>query len=162
MQSATLCYLFRPEDEEVLLIRKKRGLGEGLYVGPGGKVEDGETPRECVVREVEEEIGVTPRDPEKVGEFRFVFGDDPRMFVHVFRAEAFAGVPEESAEADPEWFDYESVPYEEMWEDDRYWMPHLFDGERFAAEFVFDSEGDELREWTVETGVREVDAAAEL
>ncbi|USZ75295.1 NUDIX domain-containing protein [Halorussus vallis] len=44
MQPATLCYLLQPDDEEVLLIRKKRGLGEGLYVGPGGKVEDGETP----------------------------------------------------------------------------------------------------------------------
>ncbi len=44
MQPATLCYLLRPGDEEVLLIRKKRGLGEGKFVGPGGKVEDGETP----------------------------------------------------------------------------------------------------------------------
>ncbi|NEU57497.1 8-oxo-dGTP diphosphatase [Halorussus sp. MSC15.2] len=158
MQPATLCYLLRPDAEEVLLIRKKRGLGEGKLVGPGGKVEDGETPGECVVREVEEEIGVTPRDPEKVGEFRFVFGEDPRMFVHVFRAEAFDGVPEASPEADPEWYDYDAVPYDEMWEDDRYWLPHLLDGERFAGEFVFDAEGDELREWDVETGVRELDA----
>ena len=159
MQPATLCYLLRPDDEEVLLIRKKRGLGEGKYVGPGGKVEDGETPKECVVREVEEEIGVTPRGPEKVGEFEFVFGAEPEMFVHVYRAEAFAGEPEESPEADPEWFDFDAVPYDEMWEDDRYWMPHLFAGETFAGEFVFDSEGEELREWSVETGVREVERA---
>ncbi|UPV99139.1 8-oxo-dGTP diphosphatase [Halorussus gelatinilyticus] len=161
MQSATLCYLLRPEREEVLLIRKKRGLGEGKFVGPGGKVEDGETPRECVVREVEEEIRVMPRDPEKVGEFRFVFGEEPRMFVHVFRTEEFAGEPESTPEADPAWFDYESVPYDEMWEDDRHWLPHLLDGETFAGEFVFDSDGDELREWTVETGVRELEATAE-
>ena len=153
MQPATLCYLLRPDDAEVLLIRKKRGLGEGLYVGPGGKVEEGETPRECVVREVKEEIGVTPRDPEKVGEFEFVFGETPEMFVHVFRAEEFAGEPEESPEADPAWFDYDAVPYDEMWEDDRYWMPALFDGKTFAGEFVFDAEGDELLEWDVETGV---------
>lgn len=153
MQPATLCYLLRPDDESVLLIRKKRGLGEGKLVGPGGKVEDGETPRECVVREVEEEVGVTPRDPEKVGEFEFVFGDDPEMFVHVFRAEAFAGTPTESPEADPAWFDYDEVPYDEMWDDDRYWFPHLLDGETFAGEFVFDEEGEELRDWAVETGV---------
>ncbi|WP_276300330.1 8-oxo-dGTP diphosphatase [Halorussus lipolyticus] len=159
MQSATLCYLLRPEEKEVLLIRKKRGLGEGLYLGPGGKVEEDETPRECVVREVEEEIGVTPRDPEKVGEFRFVMGDDSGMFAHVFRAEEFSGTPEESSEADPEWFDYDSLPYDQMWDDDRYWMPHLLDGETFAGEFVFDEDGDELRDWEVETGVREVDAA---
>lgn len=153
MQSATLCYLLQPEDREVLLIEKKRGLGEGNYVGPGGKVEEGETPRECVVREVREEIGVRVRDPEKVGEFEFVFGETPEMFVHVFRAEAFAGVPEESPEADPAWFDYDAVPYDQMWEDDRYWLPALLDGETFTGEFVFDAEGDELREWDVETGV---------
>jgi 8-oxo-dGTP diphosphatase len=51
MQSATLCYPVR--NELVLLIRKKRGLGEGKFVGPDGKVEDGETPHETVVREVE-------------------------------------------------------------------------------------------------------------
>ncbi|USZ75296.1 hypothetical protein NGM07_17915 [Halorussus vallis] len=78
---------------------------------------------------------MTPRDPEKVGEFRFVFGDDPRMFVHVFRAERFSGTPEESEEADPEWFDYDAVPCDGMWEDDRYWIPYLFDGETFAGEF---------------------------
>ena len=176
MQPATLCYLLKPDEEQVFLIRKKRGLGEGNYLGPGGKVEDGETPRECVVREVEEEIGVTPRDPEKVGEFEFVFGvpesdalggssercsdgEESEMFVHVFRAEEFAGEPEESPEADPGWFDFDDVPYDRMWEDDRYWMPHLFDGETFAGEFVFDSEGEELREWSVETGVRKVEAA---
>ena len=153
MQPATLCYLLRPDDEEVLLIEKKRGLGEGKFVGPGGKVEDGETPRECVVREVEEEIGVEVPDPEKVGEFEFVFGRQSEMFVHVFRAEAFTGTPEETAEADPEWFDYEAVPYDRMWEDDRYWLPYLFDGETFAGEFIFDSEGEELLEWDVETGL---------
>jgi 8-oxo-dGTP diphosphatase len=153
MQPATLCYLLDLDEREVLLIRKKRGLGEGKLVGPGGKVEEGETPRECAVREVEEEIDVTPRDPEKVGEFEFVFGDDHEMFVHVFRAEAFDGVPTESPEAELEWFDFESAPYDEMWEDDRYWMPHLFDSETFVGQFRFDDEGDELLEWDVETGV---------
>ncbi len=152
MQHATLCYLLRG-GREVLLIRKKRGLGEGLYVGPGGKVEDGETPGECVVREVEEEVGVTVRDPEKMGEFRFVFGDDPRMFVHAFRATEFEGKPRESPEADPEWFDVDAVPYDEMWEDDRYWLPHLFDGETFEGRFRFDADGEELLEHEVETDV---------
>lgn len=154
MQHATLCYLLRPDAEVVLLIEKKRGLGEGKFVGPGGKVEDGETPHECVVREVKEEIGVEVPDPEKVGEFEFVFGQDAEMFVHVFRAEDFSGIPEETEEADPEWFDYESVPYDQMWEDDRYWMPYLFEGESFCGEFVFDSDSEELLEWDVETEVK--------
>ncbi|WP_227355509.1 8-oxo-dGTP diphosphatase [Haladaptatus salinisoli] len=168
MQPATLCYPVR--NERVLLIRKKRGLGAGKFVGPGGKVEDGETPREAAVREVEEEIRVSVTDPTKVGEFEFVFGvresaalgnslelrsdgDDTRMFVHVFRAEEFAGTPEETAEAVPRWFDFEDVPYDEMWEDDRLWMPHLFSGETFAGRFRFDAEGETLVEHDLTVGV---------
>ncbi|WP_458207173.1 8-oxo-dGTP diphosphatase [Haladaptatus sp. NG-SE-30] len=151
MQPATLCYPIR--NERVLLIRKKRGLGEGKFVGPGGKIEDGETPRETVVREVEEEIRVSVADPTKVGEFEFVFGNEPKMLVHVFRAEEFTGEPQETLEADPRWFDFENVPYDEMWEDDRLWMPHLFSGETFSGWFRFDAEGDELLDHELETGV---------
>ncbi|GAA0246284.1 8-oxo-dGTP diphosphatase [Haladaptatus pallidirubidus] len=151
MQPATLCYLLR--NERVLLIRKKRGLGKGKFVGPGGKVEDGETPIEAAVREVEEEICVAVNDPSKVGEFEFVFGDEPKMFVHVFRAETFSGEPRETVEANPRWFDFENVPYDEMWEDDRLWMPHLFSGETFSGRFRFDAEGDELLEHELETDI---------
>ncbi|RBI63582.1 8-oxo-dGTP diphosphatase [halophilic archaeon] len=151
MQHATLCYPI--EDERVLLIRKKRGLGDGKYVGPGGKLEAGETPRECVVREVEEEVGVTVRDPEKVGEFRFVFGDDPRMYVHVFRTYDFEGTPTETPEADPEWFAFDDVPYDEMWDDDRLWLPHLFEGETFEGTFRFDADGEEMVDHELTFGV---------
>ncbi|SIQ81064.1 8-oxo-dGTP diphosphatase [Haladaptatus litoreus] len=151
MQPATLCYPIR--NERVLLIRKKRGLGEGKYVGPGGKIEDGETPQETVIREVEEEIHVTVAAPTKVGEFEFVFGNEPKMFVHVFRAEEFSGVPQETPEADPRWFDFKNVPYDEMWEDDRLWMPHLFSGVTFSGCFQFDSEGEQMVEHELVTGV---------
>jgi 8-oxo-dGTP diphosphatase len=137
----------------VLLIHKKRGVGAGLYNGPGGKVEQGETPREAAVRETREEVGLRVQDPEKLGELYFEFGGDPFMFVHVYRATEFAGEPVETAEADPEWFHRSAVPYDEMWADDRYWLPHLLDGEPFAGEFVFDEDGDELLEYDLETGV---------
>lgn len=151
MQPATLCYLVR--GDEILLIRKKRGLGEGKLVGPGGKVEDGETPREAAVREVEEEVRLFVETPTKVGEFEFVFGEESEMFVHVFRAEEFSGEPRETEEADPRWFDVEDMPYDEMWEDDRLWMPHLLSGETFSGWFRFDSDGDEMLEQELETGV---------
>ncbi len=151
MQPATLCYPIR--NQRVLLIRKKRGLGKGKFVGPGGKVEEGETPRNAAVREVEEEIRVSVTAPTKVGEFEFVFGDDPQMFVHVFRAEEFVGTPSETPEADPQWFDFEDVPYGQMWEDDRLWMPHLFSGETFSGRFRFDENGDEMVAHELETSV---------
>jgi mutator protein MutT len=144
--------LFPVVDGEVLLIRKKRGVGAGLYNGPGGKVEDGETPRECAVRETREEVRARPVGVRKLGELDFRFGRDPFTYVHVFRADELRGDPEETPEADPEWVAVEAVPYDEMWPDDRHWLPHMLAGERFHGWFRFDDDGDELLAWELETG----------
>lgn len=148
MDEATVCYPRR--GTEVLLIHKKRGLGEGLYNGPGGKVEPGETVRECVRREVREEVGLRVTDAAKRAEFRFVFGDEPVMHVHAFVADGFEGTPRETPEARPEWFPVEEIPYDEMWADDRHWFPRALDGERVAGRFEFDAAGDELLAWRLD------------
>ena len=57
-QRATLLFVVRRD--EILLIHKKRGLGAGKINGPGGRLEPGETPLACAIREVEEELCVTP------------------------------------------------------------------------------------------------------
>ncbi len=147
---ATLTYVF--DGDEVLLIQKKTGHGAGLVNAPGGKLEDGEGPHAASRRETREEVGVEPVGQEKVGELRFVFGDEPFMHVHVFVADDHEGEPRESDEADPVWMDARDLPYDEMWEDDRYWMPLMLDGARFHATFRFDSEGDEMAGFEVERG----------
>ena len=55
---ATLVFVIK--GDRILLIRKKRGLGAGKVNGPGGRLEAGETFGQCAVREVQEELGVTP------------------------------------------------------------------------------------------------------
>ena len=147
MQDATLCYVF--EDEEVLLIRKKRGPGEGRYVGPGGKVEANESIEEAVIREVHEETSLTIDAPEKKGELAFYFAEEPFMNVHVFRAESYTGTVEESDEAEPDWMDITDLPYDRMWDGDEHWLPLLIDGESFSGTFTYDEHGDELREHTL-------------
>ena len=70
-EHATLLFVVR--DGRVLLIRKKRGLGAGKINGPGGRIDDGETPAEAAVREVHEELCITPTQVRQHGELLFQF-----------------------------------------------------------------------------------------
>ncbi|MFW6003401.1 MAG: 8-oxo-dGTP diphosphatase [Halanaeroarchaeum sp.] len=143
VQEATITYPVR--EGSILLIEKKRGIGAGLYNGPGGKVEPGETPREAARREVREEIRATVPTLSKRGELEFVFGEDHYMTVHVYRAPGVEGTPRETAEAKPRWVDTESVPYDQMWADDRYWLPLLLADRTFRGWFRFDGAGEVLQ-----------------
>jgi 8-oxo-dGTP diphosphatase len=137
---ATLCFVVK--DGRVLLIRKKRGLGAGKINGPGGKVDPGETAIESAIRETSEELCVTAREVQQVGEIFFEFRDGMLLHGAVFRGDDFSGTPTETAEAVPLWTPVDQIPYDEMWEDDRFWLPHLLAGEKFRAVFHFD--GDRL------------------
>jgi len=135
---ATLVFIHR--DAQLLLIHKKRGLGAGKINGPGGRLEPGETPEACAVREVQEELRITPKNLERAGELRFQFIDGYAIHVHVYRATDFDGTPSETAEAIPLWVDEDCVPYEKMWADDRVWLPLLIAGKPFAGRFIFDAD----------------------
>jgi 8-oxo-dGTP diphosphatase len=125
---------------QVLLIRKKRGLGAGKINGPGGRIEPGETPAESAVREVQEEVGVTPLAPALRGELRFQFADGYSTHVWVFRAEGCRGEVCETDEAVPLWTPLDAIPWDEMWADDRIWLPALLAGRRVAGRFLFDGD----------------------
>ena len=81
---ATLCFVIR--QEEILLIRKLRGLGAGKLNGPGGRLEPGESLLDCAVREVQEELCVTPTGLVRGGEIRFQFLDGYSLHIHCYRA----------------------------------------------------------------------------
>ena len=132
--------VFIHQADRVLLIRKKTGLGQGKINGPGGKLEAGETPLQAAIREVQEELSITVLDPVERGELYFHFLDGLQMYVTVFSATQFEGTPTESIEAKPHWFDIDKIPFNEMWQDDQYWLPHMLKGSNFSARFVFDEE----------------------
>ena len=137
-ERANLCFIVK--DGRVLLIRKKRGLGAGKINGPGGKVEPGETTLDSAIREVQEEIGVTPLQVEERGVLHFQFIDGYSLWCAVFVAQDFAGEPIETAEAVPLWFALDAIPFDEMWADDRHWLPDTLRGRSFDAWFVFDGD----------------------
>jgi 8-oxo-dGTP diphosphatase len=135
---ATLVFVFR--GNEVLLIDKKTGLGKGKVNAPRGKVHDGESPEEAAIRECQEELLISVSNLEYCGEHRFQFVDGYSIHVWVYRTRDFEGTPTETREAAPRWTRLDRIPYDEMWEDDRYWLPMMVRGERFQTRWIFDGE----------------------
>lgn len=134
-ETATLMFVLK--DGQVLLIRKKRGLGAGKINGPGGRIEQGETPLECAVRETREELCITPQNVRAAGELFFHANDMPKIHGHVFTATDYIGTPAETDEAIPLWTPTDHLPLDEMWDDDRLWLPQVIAGKSIRGWFTF-------------------------
>lgn len=142
MNKKTLSLLFLRKGNLVLLAMKKRGFGEGRWNGVGGKVEEGESIEQAMIRETQEEIGVTPLIFEKVGDIRFdeyFKGKPTLMHVHVYTCTQWDGEPTESEEMRPQWFKLDKIPYKAMWSDDPYWLPSVLEGKKISADFKLDA-----------------------
>ena len=144
-ERATLLFVIR--DGEILLIRKKRGLGAGKINGPGGRLEPGETPAQAAVRETREELCIETQSPSLRGELHFQFVDGYSLLCSVFTTDRYEGTPTETDEAAPLWTPLEAIPYEDMWEDDARWLPGMIEGRTFQGYFVFD--GDKMLSHTI-------------
>ncbi|HSX35248.1 MAG TPA: 8-oxo-dGTP diphosphatase [Candidatus Saccharimonadales bacterium] len=140
MKHVTLVFLRR--SDEILLAMKKRGFGAGKWNGAGGKMEDGETPLQAAVRESQEEIGVTPRNLQKVGEIDFYLKEEPDFnhYAHIYISTEWDGEPHETEEMRPQWFPLAEIPYDQMWGDDKYWLPDALASKRFKATYKLDKD----------------------
>ena len=124
------------ENGKILLHYKKRGHGMGYWNGVGGKLEEGESPEDCAIRESFEEMNAKVKNLNMLGALKFYDVSEEDWYVYVFRAE-IDGEPQESEESKPKWFPLDSIPYGEMWEDDRYWLPLVIENLHFKGEFWF-------------------------
>jgi mutator protein MutT len=139
--------LFLTRDDEILLAIKKRGFGSGRYNGVGGKIEPGETEEQAMIRECQEEIEVTPINYWKIAEHDFVQkdGENPwRMYVHAYMCDKWEGEPRETDEMAPEWFKTSDIPYDNMWQDDKYWLPQVLEGKKLIGNYTFDAQDNML------------------
>ncbi len=152
MLQTNLCFLRR--GDEILLAMKKRRFGAGKWNGFGGKCVDDETPVECLLREAKEEVSVNldPKKLKKVALIQFEFQNKTEwnQLCHVFEAWEWEGEPTESEEMRPQWYKISEVPYDVMWKDDRFWLPHIIKGELVKAYFLFTENGDMTPTYNVE------------
>jgi 8-oxo-dGTP diphosphatase len=146
---ATICHITR--GEEVLLLKKSRGFGKGKWNAPGGKLEPEERPEAGAMREVEEETGLTPTSLRERGELMFYFGEKrkPDWIVHLFECREYEGTLQSGEEGRLQWFSPHEIPYDEMWEDDRHWLPHLLSGQSVNGYFWFDEDAENLLSFTM-------------
>lgn len=139
-EQAVICYIKDNEKNQVLLINKKTGLGAGKVNAPGGRIEPGEMPLEAVVRECQEEVGLTPGNPVHVGDLFFIFKNGHSLRGFVYTAEAYEGEMIETDEADPFWCDRDRIPYDKMWADDALWLEKALNGTKISGRFIFDDD----------------------
>lgn len=141
MRKIETTLLLLRKDNKILLAMKKRGFGEGKYNGVGGKLEEGETPEEAMIREANEEIGVIPKEYYKVGVINFieyVKGNKENVIFHLYVATKWDNTPIETEEMKPEWFNINKIPYDKMFLDDKYWMPFVIENKKINGYFEFD------------------------
>ncbi len=139
MKLATLCYL-RTETHTLMLhrIKKENDMHAGKWNGLGGKLEPGESPEECAVREVYEESGLQVKEPRWRGVVTFpAFDglDDWYVFMYVFYE--FSGELIDSPEGKLAWVPNERLQSLNLWEGDRIFLPWLWQERFFSAKFNY-------------------------
>lgn len=136
---ATLCYVHQAGRTLMLhRISRANDIHLGKWNGLGGKLEAGESPEQCVIREVREEAGLELRSPQYHGLLIFANfkGDD--WYVWVFSADEFEGeVAETSNEGRLEWIANEEVTSLPLWPSDLIFLPWLKEERIFSARFQY-------------------------
>lgn len=145
---ATLCYI-KKDDHTLMVYRNKKpnDMHEGKWNGLGGKFEPGESPEECIIREVLEESGLQIRNPKMHGLLMFpeFKGDD--WYVFVFTVREFEGELIDSPEGKLEWIPDEKLTSLNLWESDQIFFPWLEGKKFFSAKFIYKE--DEMQSYEV-------------
>ena len=139
MQASTLCYLKRNSQTLMLhRVKKQRDVHQDKYNGLGGKFLSGETPEECVIREVKEESGLSIVAPQLRGVMMFpAFKDNEDWLVFLFTATQFSGEMIECNEGRLEWVDDQKLFDLNLWEGDKFFLKWLEQNKFFSAQFIY-------------------------
>ena len=144
MKNTTLCYI-RRGDEVLLLhrIKKEHDENEGKWIGVGGKLEEGESPDECLLREVREETGLRLTSWRCRGIVTFVSDRWEGEYMHLFTADGFEGELITCDEGELVWVPRAQIPALPQWEGDRIFL-RLIEEDRPFFSLKLCYEGDRL------------------
>lgn len=151
MRNTTLCYIEK-EDKYLMLHRVKKVNDENhdKWIGVGGKFEAGESPEDCLLREVKEETGLTLTDYRYRGIVTFVSNEWGTEYMHLFTATGYEGEMKACDEGELVWIPKGEIEHLNIWEGDKVFFRLLAKSERFFS-LKLRYEGDIL----VETKVQE-------
>ena len=142
MKNTTLCYL--EKDGKYLMlhrIKKQNDLNQDKWIGVGGKFLDGESPEECVIREVKEETGLTLDSYEYRGIITFVSDKWETEYMHLFSSRNFHGTLTDCDEGVLQWIPRSELANLKLWEGDKIFL-HLMDEGYpfFSLKLVYESD----------------------
>ena len=149
MKLTTLCYV--EKDGKYLMLyrnRKKNDENGGKWIGVGGKFESGETPNECMRREILEETGLSVKKAQLCGIVTFVSDVFGCEYMFLYTVTEFEGELKPCDEGELEWIDKSKVFSLPMWEGDRIFLELLaknapyfdlklcYEGEKLAQAYL--------------------------
>ena len=146
MFNCTLCYIENDNNEYLMLhrVKKKNDVNQDKWIGVGGKFEDGESPDECLKREVLEETGLTLTDYRFRGIVTFASNEYETEYMHLFTATGFTGELKECDEGNLEWVPKTKVQSLPIWEGDKLFFRLIDDPQSPFFSLKLSSEGDRL------------------
>ena len=135
----TLCYIEK-DDKYLMLhrVKKENDLNKDKWIGVGGKFEPGETPEECLLREVKEETGLILTSYRFRAIITFISDEWGVEYMHLFTADAYEGeLPEESmrdcSEGELVWVPKSEIENLQLWEGDKVFFRLLEERDTFFS-----------------------------
>ena len=132
MKLTTLCYI--EQDECYLMLhrtKKEKDENHDKWIGVGGKFEEGESPEECLLREVKEETGLTLTRYQFRGIITFVSDEWGTEYMHLFTADIYEGILKECEEGELVWVPKKQINNLTLWEGDKVFLQLLNEKHNF-------------------------------